>query len=257
MPRRQFTDNDRHSQIFAIYVGSEKIGRLREPSALVAVCRASIFVQNWGASAIVEDLQKNERKTRNQGRNTNPSNEGLADAVAMPVARKSAARSSQRSRRASEKMSSVPASPSRDIIGEVRHFQQSPAPCHPGLEYRLDCGQTVYVEGCYVSPSAVGYLAGRRQAIRADLVKRLPERAREQFPGIGGVYVKPVPDGKLPVFVFMVSLVCYQPVSDPAADFSGLVVCSLVDDLDTNLPALIEREIRDLDWDQCAMDGNY
>ena len=145
----------------------------------------------------------------------------------------------------------------RDIIGEVRHFQQSPAPCHPGLEYRLDCGRTVYVEGCYVSPSAVGYLAGRRQAIRADLVKRLPERAREQFPGIGGVYVKPVPDGKLPVFVFMVSLVCYQPVSDPAADFSGLVVCSLVDDLDTNLPALIEREIRDLDWDQCAMDGNY
>jgi len=49
--------------------------------------RSSIFVQNWGASAFVEDLQKNERKTRNQGRNTNPSNERVEDASTMPVAR--------------------------------------------------------------------------------------------------------------------------------------------------------------------------
>jgi hypothetical protein len=145
----------------------------------------------------------------------------------------------------------------RDIIGEVRHFQQSPAPCHPGLEYRLDCGRTVYVEGCYVSPSAVGYLAGSKDAIRADVIKRLPERVREQFPGIGGVYVKPVPEGELPPYTIMAALDCHQPVSDPAADFSSLVVGWLSDDIETSLPEMIEREIRAVEWDRCAMDGKY
>jgi hypothetical protein len=149
------------------------------------------------------------------------------------------------------------ASDFRDIIGEVRHFQQSPAPCHPGLEYRLDCGRTVYVEECYVSPSAVGYLAGRRQAIRADLVTRLPERAREQFPGIGGVYVKPVPEGELPAYTIMVALVCHQPVSDPNSDISSLTVCWLGDDIETPLRELISREIFDVEWDEYAVDGCF
>jgi hypothetical protein len=145
----------------------------------------------------------------------------------------------------------------RDIIGEVRHFQQSPAPCHPGLEYRLDCGRTVYGEGCYVSPSAVGYLAGSKDAIRADLIKWLPERAREQFPGSGGVLIKRVPEGKLPAFTFMVALICYQPVSDPGSDFSSLVVCWLGDDIETSLPELIGREVHVVEWDKHAVDGNF
>jgi hypothetical protein len=39
-----------------------------------------------GASAFLEDSQKNERKTDRQGRNTSPANEGLADASPVPVA---------------------------------------------------------------------------------------------------------------------------------------------------------------------------
>jgi len=70
-------------------------------------------------------------------------------------------------------------------------------------------------------------------AIRADIVKRLPERAREQSPGNCGVYVKPLPEGELPAYTFMVVLVCDQPVSDAGADFAGLVVCWLDDDIQT------------------------
>jgi hypothetical protein len=31
----------------------------------------------------------------------------------------------------------------------------------------------------------------------------------------------------------------------------------LGDDIETSLPEMIDREIRDLDWDQCAVDGNF
>jgi hypothetical protein len=51
----------------------------------------------------------------------------------------------------------------------------------------------------------------------------------------------------------MVALVCHQPVSDPAAEFSSLVVCWLCDDIETSLPGLIEREIRNIEWDRHAV----
>jgi hypothetical protein len=44
-------------------------------------------------------------------------------------------------------------------------------------------------------------------------------------------------------------LVCYQPTSDTSADLFELVVSWSSDDLDSNLPELIEREIRDIEWD--------
>ncbi len=125
------------------------------------------------------------------------------------------------------------------------------------MEYRLDCGRDVLVEEIRIMPSTLGYFAGSGDAIRADVIKWLPERVHEQFPGSGGFIIKPVPEGKLPAFTFMVALVCHQPVSDPASDFSSLVVGWLGDDIETVLPELIEREIRDIEWDRCAMDGNY
>lgn len=124
------------------------------------------------------------------------------------------------------------------------------------LEYRLDCGRDVFVEECYISPSTLGYLAGSKDAIRAEVIKRLPERARGQFPGCGGLLIKPVPEGKLPAFIFMVALVCCQPVSDPNNDISSLVVCWLGDDIETSLPELIEREICNVEWDKYAVDGS-
>src|SRR5438034_2808393 len=132
------------------------------------------------------------------------------------------------------------------------------APHYRRLRYRLDCGREVEVEGFYVSPSTIGYLEGSKEHIRDPIIEKLPERAREQFPGINGLFIKPVPAGELPVYAFMVHLVCYEPVStsDPDNDMSSLIVCLLGDDIETSLPELIDREIRSVEWDKYAMDGS-
>ena len=135
--------------------------------------------------------------------------------------------------------------------------QREYAPHYRRLRYRLDCGREVSVEGCYISPSALGWLEGSKEAIRDMIIEQLPERARRHFPAENcGVFIKPVPDGELPVYAFMVDLVCYEPVSDPANDISSLVVCWLDDDIYTSLPEVIGNAIRSVEWNKYAVDGN-
>ena len=130
------------------------------------------------------------------------------------------------------------------------------APYYRRLRYRLDCGREVDVEGFYVGPSTIGYLEGSKEYIRDGIIKRLPERVREQFPGISGVFIKPVPEGELPVYTFMVDLVCYEPVLDSTEIMSMLTVCWLGDEIETTLPELIDREICAVEWDKYAVDGS-
>jgi hypothetical protein len=86
--------------------------------------------------------------------------------------------------------------------------------------------QEVSGEGCYVSPSTLGVMEGSIEYIRDGIIERLPKRAQEQFPWgkTNGVFVKPVKEGELPVYAFMVHLVCYEPVSEPDDDMSSLIV---------------------------------
>jgi hypothetical protein len=128
---------------------------------------------------------------------------------------------------------------------------------HHRLAFRLNCGRDVLVEEIRITPSTIGYLAGSKNAIRADLIRRLPDRVMDQFPRHGGFLIKPIPEGELPAYTFMVSLVCSQPVFDPAADFSSLVVCWLGDDIETSILELIDREICSLEWDKDAVDDNF
>ena len=137
------------------------------------------------------------------------------------------------------------------------HHQQGPIQHHRGLNYRLDCGRDVYVEECRISLSTLGFYAGSGTAIRADIIKWLPDRVMDQFPEHSGFLIKPVAEGELPRYLIMVALVCRQPVSDPNSDFSSLVFGWLSDDIETSLPELIEREIRAVEWDRCAADGNF
>jgi hypothetical protein len=127
----------------------------------------------------------------------------------------------------------------RDIIAEVRHYQQSPTPNYPGPDYHLDRGRLVYVEEIRIISST-------------QIIERYPKSVREQFPGRAVYRVRPIPEGQLPAFIIMVALVCYQPTSDTTADLFELIVSWSSDDLDSNLPELIEREIRDIEWDWMA-----
>jgi hypothetical protein len=54
-------DIDLTSKTLKVKDRKAKSGRLLEPSSLVSVSDASISAQNRGASAFVEDSQKNER----------------------------------------------------------------------------------------------------------------------------------------------------------------------------------------------------
>jgi hypothetical protein len=36
-----------------------------------------------------------------------------------------------------------------------------------------------------------------------------------------------------------------------------LATCWLFDDIETSLPERIEREIRDIEWERCAVDDNF
>jgi hypothetical protein len=127
---------------------------------------------------------------------------------------------------------------------------------HQRLRYRLDCGREVSVEGYYVSPTTLEVLEGSIEWIRDNVIERLPKRAQEHFRWgeTCGVFVKPVPEGELPVHAFMVHLLCYEPVSGPKSYTSSLIVCWLSDDIETSLPEMIDREICSVEWDKYAAD---
>jgi hypothetical protein len=123
--------------------------------------------------------------------------------------------------------------------------------------FRLDCGREVVLEQCHIELSALGWLTGHKDFIRAKVIEALPKRIRRQFPGdYYGVLIKPIPEGDLPVYVFMVSLQCHQTVGfDPEKDCSSLVVCWLGNDIETMLTEMISREIRSVDWEKYAVNG--
>ena len=141
--------------------------------------------------------------------------------------------------------------PARRVQAKVEHD-----PHHHRLAFRLNCGRDVLVEEIRITPSTLGYLAGSNDAIRADLMRHLPDRVMDQFPKHGGFLIKPVPEGELPRYLIMVAL-CSQPVSEPASDFSSIVVCWLGDDIETSLPEMIDREICSIEWDKDAVDDKF
>src|ERR1035437_5897070 len=49
------------------------------------------------------------------------------------------------------------------------------------MEFRLDCGRDVYVEECHLSLSTLGYFAGSGDAIRTEVIRRLPTEPLSNF----------------------------------------------------------------------------
>jgi len=88
-----------------------------------------------------------------------------------------------------------------------------------------------------------GFLAGRKETIRNEVIEQLSGRARTLFPGNYGLLITPVPGGELPTCLFMIAVACDQPASDPSSDLSSLIICRLGNDIETSLPELIRREI--------------
>jgi hypothetical protein len=49
------------------------------------------------------------------------------------------------------------------------------------VEYRLRCGRLVRLQECHLAASRLGFLAGTEKAIRAEVIRQLPERMRARF----------------------------------------------------------------------------
>jgi hypothetical protein len=135
----------------------------------------------------------------------------------------------------------------QEIADEVHHFQQSQNPSHPGVDDPLDRGRMVYVDEIRITTPK--QIAGSEAPTHDEVAKRFPKSVREQFPGRAAYFVRPIPEGPLPSFIIAAALVCYQPASDTTADFFDVVVSWSSDDLDSSLAELIERGIRDIEWD--------
>jgi hypothetical protein len=122
-----------------------------------------------------------------------------------------------------------------------------------GDMFLLDNGREVFLLECNIERSALGWLCGKMDEIRAEVIKELPARIRRRFPYANAVFIKPVPEGDLPVYVFMVSLESHETVGkDPENISSRLVVCWFSNHIETNLADFIVREIRSVDWDKYA-----
>ncbi len=77
------------------------------------------------------------------------------------------------------------------------------------LKFLLDCVREVSLEGCCIFPPTLGFLEGGKDIIRSEVLKTLPRTVKYFFRGMNtGMFIKPVPEGELPLFTFMV-----EPVS--------------------------------------------
>lgn len=128
-------------------------------------------------------------------------------------------------------------------------------PYHRPVRYRLDCGREVHLRGFYVSPSAIEWQCGGIETIRDHIIDQLPERARKKFPPARNVHVKPVPEGELPFYAFMVHLMCFQQLPAFDGNASSLAVCWLADDIEKDVLELIDHGISDIQWDKYAEDA--
>jgi hypothetical protein len=130
------------------------------------------------------------------------------------------------------------------------------APHFRRLGFQLDDGRKVELEGCNIVPTTLSFWEGSKVRIREIVVSKIDKLAND---GMGkGSYIKPIPEGELPLFTIHVNLVSYAPVKpcdDDGTAISTLTIGWLTDDIETSLPELIDREISSVPWDQYALDG--
>jgi hypothetical protein len=115
----------------------------------------------------------------------------------------------------------------------------------------------VLLEQLHIRRSDLGYSLGKSEWLRREVLERLPEEARSIFPSNNGLLVKPPPDGnRLPEYTFMAELYSSEPVK-PEYDCSSLIFVWFGETIAANLYEMVDHEVRSVDWDKYAADGNY
>lgn len=121
--------------------------------------------------------------------------------------------------------------------------------------FKLASGRDVLLEQFHVQSSALGFLEGSPERIRAEVLRNLPAEVSKRY-GNTGLLLREPAAGPLPAYAFFADLHSYEPVQ-PGADCSHLVVCWFGDSLPESVRGVVASQLETLDWNKYAKDGQY
>lgn len=125
--------------------------------------------------------------------------------------------------------------------------------------YQTTSGRKIFLDQFHVQTFDIGWYVGDPEFIRDDVLKKLPERARELFPAKHGLLIKEAPRGvekAYPKYILFAELLSLEPIS-PEAHCSSLLLVWFGDHLEVNLDQLISDALRDVVWEEHAVDGYF
>jgi hypothetical protein len=122
--------------------------------------------------------------------------------------------------------------------------------------YRTASGREVLLQQLHVQRFELGGLEGKPERTRDRVLQELPNRAHTLYPGDNGLLIKELRPDCYPRFTFLAELHSFQPVH-PEADCSGLIVCWFSDQVPVNLDELVAQSLRDVVWEDHAVDSRH
>lgn len=125
------------------------------------------------------------------------------------------------------------------------------------LWFRTSSGRSVHISAVHVQTFDRGYLEGRAELIRSQVLAGLPDEVRRIFRG-QGILVSPC-EGRAheyPQWIVVCEFDCSEPVR-PEADCSSLIVVWFANDLRWSIPEFVSARIGEIDWERHAVDGWY
>lgn len=121
--------------------------------------------------------------------------------------------------------------------------------------YELGATRKVWLQQLIIRRSALGIYLGRADDVRRTILERLPDDVRRMCGENTGVVVKELPPGELPTYVLIAEFLSPTPVHE-GFDCSSLAICWFSDAVAVDTE-MVGEQVRSVDWDAEARDGEY
>jgi len=123
------------------------------------------------------------------------------------------------------------------------------------LIFTSSSGRKLFFEQLHIELSGLGFLEGKPELIRAEVLRMIPGRISRKY-GNTGLLLREPPAGQLPRFTFFAQLHSHAPIK-PGFDCSSMVVVWFAEALPGHLATELAAQINGIDWERHAKDGNY
>lgn len=121
--------------------------------------------------------------------------------------------------------------------------------------FTTGCGRLVLLERLDIRTTKLGILEGSAETIRAEVLQRIPGEVSKKY-GKTGLLLHEPPPGALPNYTYLMQLHSHDALA-PEGDFSSLVAVWFADSLPANLDAEVAAQVRSIEWELHAVDGEY